>query len=124
MTPFGSLRPIALATTTTPTKGICANAKYNNAILEKVRSPASRSGEILATPLCVQVDDCDGSHLSPGRELGGGMEHHLASHTVRLAFTLGVLAGVYGKKLHGAIVEVAFFKPNLYAHLPAVSFVD
>jgi hypothetical protein len=52
------------------------------------------------------------------------MEHHLASHTVRIAFTLGVLAGVYGKKLHDAIVEAGFFKPNLYAHLPAVSFVD
>jgi len=54
------------------------------------------------------------------------MFHHLplASQALRIAFAPGVLAGVYGKKLHGAIVEAGFFKPNLYAHLPAVSFVD
>jgi len=49
---------------------------------------------------------------------------YLAISALRDAFALGVLTGFYGKKLHGAIVEVAFFKPNLYAHLPAVSFVD
>ena len=54
------------------------------------------------------------------------MSHHLllAIQALRIVFALGVLAGVYGKELHGAIVEACFFKPNLYAHLPAVSFVD
>jgi hypothetical protein len=48
----------------------------------------------------------------------------LASHALRMSFALGVVAGVYGKQLYGAIVEAVFSKPNFYAHLPAVSFVD
>jgi hypothetical protein len=49
---------------------------------------------------------------------------YLAISALRDAFALGVLTGFYGKKLHGAIVEATLFKTNLYAHLPAVSFVD
>ena len=54
------------------------------------------------------------------------MSHHLflVRCTAPVVFALGVLAARYGRKLHGAIVEAGFFRPNLYAHLPAVSFVD
>jgi hypothetical protein len=54
------------------------------------------------------------------------MSHHLllVRCTAPVVFALGLLAALYGRKLHGAIVEAGFFRPNLYAHLPAVSFVD
>jgi hypothetical protein len=44
---------------------------------------------------------------------------HLAVPGFRIVFAMGVLVGVFGKKLHGAIVEAGFFKPDLYAHLLA-----
>jgi hypothetical protein len=62
--------------------------------------------------------------VGPIQTIERGQFRVAKSSALRDAFALGVLTGFYGKKLHGAIVEAAFFKPNLYAHLPAVSFVD
>jgi hypothetical protein len=39
-------------------------------------------------------------------------------------FVLGLLTGGFGRKFYAAVVEARFFQPDLYGHLPAVSFVD
>ena len=96
-------------------------------ILEEVRSPESRAvGRLATLSSRFQAGDCGVSNLSIGCQLGARCHHHLflVRCTAPVVFALGVLAARYGKKLHGAIVEAGFFKPNLYAHLPAVSFVD
>jgi hypothetical protein len=63
------LLAVGFATTPTSIKGICVNARYNNVILEEVRSLASRPGENLAST-GVQVDSRGVTHLDPGREIG------------------------------------------------------
>lgn len=49
------------------------------------------------------------------------MLHHVFLSS---GFVLGLLSGGFGRKLYDAVVDAGFFKPDLYAHLPAVSFVD